>query len=571
MLGQGKVRSYMGRFTRQHHQEQGTTRLLIWPYLLCLIISLVRSSALASEAPQRATWTTECQTLAQDDYSKTLDAPSHLRHFVVVADAEGAPAHCHVEGSVSPLIQFELDLVPPSRWNGKVLVTFDTPCSPYLKRGYACVPLYRNNIKHQSDDEFIARQLKAGLKDWFDSLRSTHLITLAARAIVERYYAIPISRSYFMGCSAGGDSAMQEAQQFPADFDGLIAGELTPNPAEWAIARAWVAKTLAGEDGRAVLSDTSLGVLHRAALAACDADDGLRDGIISDPTICRVELSGLSCSSIRHADCLTTSELDAARKMYQGPTTSTGFSVTPYRLLAGSEPAWKSIAKSLDGLSTEFTFTFYGSIPQLTPRNLDLDRDYRRVGLGAQLSLSPDMRELARMGRKVIAYQGGNDTAQTAAGMIDYYRAIEKIVGGREVARNFIRLFVIPGMNHCSNGEGAYAIDYLSYLERWVEQEHAPDSMIGAHINDDYFRSLPINPKTVADRSFVFKGELPVALADYVRVLDLSFPLSAAVPVDFTRPVYPYPAHARYRGSGNPREAENFEEVTPESSHVDAP
>jgi hypothetical protein len=531
--------------------------------LACLVIGFLGFSASASEFKESAkgALSRQCAAISGADFSSTIDAPTHLRRAIVVPQTQGVPAHCRVEASISPMIQFELHLLPSADWNGKLLVTFDAPCGGYIRRGYACMPLYRNGGKHVTDQEDVARHLKAGLKDWTDAQRSTHLVTVAAKAIVERYYVKGIAKSYFMGCSAGGYEGFAEAQRFPWDFNGLVAGELTPYPVDWTVGNAWTARSLLGRDGKSILSAANLGALHRAVLAACDANDGLEDGIISDPLSCRVDLSALSCHAGEN-ECLSPSQLDAIKRVYSGPRTSAGVRITAFHLVPGSELGWSGIEKFLDGAS--FDSGFYGSHPPLTPQNFDLDKDYNRIGLAAQFSLSPDFRTFARAGGKLIAYQGGNDSAQTAAGMVDYYGEIEKIAGGNAAARDFVRLFVIPGMNHCANGEGAYAIDYLSYLEAWVERGFAPDRMLGAHINSDYFGSLPVNPQTLADRSFGVTGQLSPVLADYIKAIDLRFPLDRAIPVDFVRPVFPYPAIAKYRGTGDPKDAASFEPVLPE-------
>lgn len=123
--------------------------------------------------------------------------------------------------------------------------------------------------------------------------------------------------------------------------------------------------------------------------------------------------------------------------------------------------------------------------------------------------------------------------------MIDYYETVEKTMGGRASTQDFFRLFVIPGMNHCYGGDGAWAIDYLSYLEAWVEQGKAPDMMISAH---------PDGLKR--DEGYVLK-----------------LPLDASIPIGFTRPVYPYPLHAKYKGRGDPNKAENFSSASADGAH----
>lgn len=133
----------------------------------------------------------------------------------------------------------------------------------------------------------------------------------------------------------------------------------------------------------------------------------------------------------------------------------------------------------------------------------------------------------------MIAYLGGNDVAYVN-GIIDYYETVERTMGGRAATQDFFRFFLVPGMNHCSGGDGPYAIDYLSYLEAWVERGKAPDALIGAH------------PVTAPET--------------------LEFPLDPAMPVTFTRPIYPHPSYPKYKGSGDPNDASNFFPVNPRAT-----
>ena len=134
-----------------------------------------------------------------------------------------------------------------------------------------------------------------------------------------------------------------------------------------------------------------------------------------------------------------------------------------------------------------------------------------------------------------MVYQGWSDQDVPPEKTIDFYQTVQRTMGGRAAIESFFRLFMVPGMRHCSGGDGAFAIDYVSYMEDWVEHGHAPNLMIGAHVSD----------------------------LGWGQALGLKFPLDPATPVSFTRPVYPYPMHAKYKGSGDPTKAENFEAVEP--------
>jgi feruloyl esterase len=203
----------------------------------------------------------------------------------------------------------------------------------------------------------------------------------------------------------------------------------------------------------------------------------------------------------------------------------------------GSEESW--MLNFLDTWGDDyFTDTGLLSSPGRVWRStdFDLDRDYARTGVGVLFDdTNPDLRKLKAAGGKLIVYQGGNDTSETPPSVFDYYETVEKTLGGRAATQQFFRLFTIPGMEHCIGGDGAFSVDYLGYLEAWVEQGRAPDAMIGYHVDglrrfENNVLKPPPDPKTH---------------------------------VTFTRPHYPYPQHAKYKGTGNPTQAQSFEPAEP--------
>jgi feruloyl esterase len=147
---------------------------------------------------------------------------------------------------------------------------------------------------------------------------------------------------------------------------------------------------------------------------------------------------------------------------------------------------------------------------------------------------NPDMRKFKAAGGKLMLYAGWNDTVIPAE-LVDYYDTVERTMGGRAATQNFFRVFMVPGMNHCTGGEGPFAIDYLSYMEAWVERGQVPDKMIGAHVPG----------------------------LSWGQAFGLKFPLDPSTAITFTRPIYPYPLWAKYKGSGDPNKAENFKPFEP--------
>jgi feruloyl esterase len=171
-------------------------------------------------------------------------------------------------------------------------------------------------------------------------------------------------------------------------------------------------------------------------------------------------------------------------------------------------------------------------------KDFDFDRDYKRLGMMESLysGSNPDLRKFKANGGKLISYQGWADQSVVPLNVVDYYELAERTMGGRAATQDFFRLFMLPGVNHCRGGVGADAIDYVAYLEQWVEQGKAPDRLTARHVT-------------------------PEAFAKYTPT-NYFFPLPAAE-VQFSRPVFPYPLQARYKGAGDANDAANFEAVSP--------
>jgi feruloyl esterase len=380
-------------------------------------------------------------------------------------------------------------------------------------------------------------------------IRGPHVAALIGKAIAERFYKRASTKSYFLGCSNGGVQALSEAQRFPWDFDGIVSISGAPSYSDINMEILWGARTLRAPDGHLVLSRQDLELVHRAAIARCDMDDGVGDGIISDPYHCRFDPADLTCSAARPTACLTEAQVDAVRKIYAGPMTSKGEKKSYLRGAApGSELEW------IDGIAEYVSssrplgggedwalqvFRYMGFVPAPGPSwalpDFDFDQDYKRLGVSESLwsTSNPDLRKFKTAGGKLIVAQGWADASAVPAGPIDYYETTERTMGGRTATQGFFRLFVVPGMSHCTGGAGAFAIDWLGYLENWVEGGQAPEKVVGSHVSG----------------------------LTWEQSMELRFPLDQALAVTFTRPIYPYPLWAKYKGSGDPNRADNFTPV----------
>jgi hypothetical protein len=520
-------------------------------------LSIVSRGAMANSDDANA----RCQALAEVDFSNVAHAATQINTAKLVTNAEelfdgiegAAPPEllgkvykvlgslqplCRVSGYVTPNVGFNM-LLPLSHWNGKFLhvgcggwcgSTIYSTISCALHSDYACIGTdmghtgagglwFRNNLQAQIDFSY----------------RATHVTTLAGKAIVEQYYAMPPNKSYFFGCSTGGYQGMVEAQRFPWDFDGIIAGAPDMDESDLAVRGIWLKRNLIGKNGQLVLNSAAIQLVHQAVLAKCDMDDGVKDGIVSDPIHCKFDAADLLCTPAKKGGCLSPLQVQAVKNIYAGPMTSKSELISTRGVFPGSELNW---AENFSRVWGEEFFKDTGLLTTAGKEwmytDFDFDRDYARSGVGVIFAdTNPDLRKFKAAGGKLLSYQGGNDALEIPGAIFDYYETVEKTMGGRAATQDFFRLFMVPGMNHCTSGDGVFAFDYLSYLEAWVEHRRAPDVMIGAHVS---------------------------GLQKDADIL-LKYPLDPSTPIGFTRPIYPYPLYGKYKGSGDPNNAANFRAV----------
>jgi Tannase and feruloyl esterase len=532
---------------------------------LVLACSLCVSPARAEISPKMS-----CAELSHASSSVTLNPGTQIISSVQVAAADGMPSYCSVDGQIKPQVGFRL-LLPTRGWNGRFIefgcgghcgVMQSDQCMRPLRRGYACIV---SDLGHRGsgtgvggiwaktvDGTWAKNNLPAKLDLAY---RGAHVTALAGKATASRFYGARPAHSYFMGCSNGGREALQEAQHFPMDFDGIVAGSPPIRFAEVYMMYAWAYQTVHGPDGRQILGSSQLKLLHDAALASCDANDGLRDGIIGDPLACRFAPATLLCRKGQTGNCLDQRQVGAAEKIYAGPITSGGKRLFASGPLPGSEydaessqpSQWAIFVGNSDGTPSAgiataeqgFKYILFDENPpqswRLTDFNFDSDPTHLdEVGVLYD-SRNPDLSAFKENGGKLLIYGGMNDPVVLPRTITDYYRKITRVMGGGPKTHDFARLYMQPGVGHCGSGSGAGSIDYLTAIENWVERGAAPDKLIAFHFTqpgDDLYGLFP-----------------PVA-GD----------------IQFSRPLFPYPLQARYR-SGDPNQEGSFTSYDPERVH----
>ena len=461
------------------------------------------------------------------------------------ANALGTPAFCRVVGVTSPQVNFEVWL-PLDNWNGKYngvgnggmagVISYAAMAGA-LNRGYATAS---TDTGHDQAGGLFDASWASGRPDLIEDFghRGLHVTTVNAKAITESFYKEAPAYSYYTGCSKGGQMGLMEAQRYPDDFDGIIAG----NPAnDWtrfyAGAHLWYSLAMLDNNNAGWIPRSKLPAFGDAINAACDALDGIEDGILQNPLACNFEPATIQCpAGVDNDSCLTAQQVTAVEKIWSGVTNSSGELVYPGLVPGGeADPGgwglWVTGGEpftSLHWLGGEGFFRWFvfdDADWDFTTFDFDADLAYALDKVGPAVdSDNPDLRPLRDNGAKLIVYHGWSDADISPVASINYFEDVVAVIGddmrasNYETAlrstQNFFRLFMVPGMGHCSGGPGPDRFDALSALENWVENGIAPDSIQASKIQS---------------------GE-----------------------VTRTRPLCVYPEVATYSGVGSTDEAENF-------------
>ena len=504
--------------------------------ILCAAIFAYAGIAVS---PAQADTAGNCRALADHDFGLLTAAPTVITSANVAEAANDVPDYCRVQGIVSPQIGFELQL-PLNDWNGKFLFQGCGAmcgqmlglhgCAEAVARGYACATTDMGHRGLPYDGKWAYNNPIAE-RDF--GHRATHVATIAGKAVTDVFYGDPPTTSYFRGCSTGGRQALVAAQRYPADFDGIIAGA----PALYTLLGPplqlfWGMTVNLREDGSRIMSVDKLPLVYRAAVAACDKDDGIEDGLISSPQTCSFDPAVLECKGRTRETCLSGEELKVVQKLYTGAQPDSGFKILANGQWPGSELGWGGY---LSGGNYEFGNEILRYLvfsvdpgPTYDVSQFDWDTDPQRMDLSHITAGNPNLGSFRDGGGKLIMFQGMADAAIIGSGTEAYYSMMSDAMGGTDQTLPFARLFHFPGMDHCRGGAGLNHADLLSALEAWVEQGDAPDLIMGYHFDFENGEG-PIAP--------------PVALD----------PSQAA----FSRPIYPFPAVPEFTG-GDWRDANNY-------------
>lgn len=460
---------------------------------------------------------------------------------------EGLPAFCRVAGSMKPSsdsdIQFEVWL-PASGWNGKFQGVgnggfagsiFYAGLGNAISHGYAVASTDTGHHGGATDASWALGHHEKVVDFGY---RAIHETTVVGKSLAKALYGGDPKRSYFNGCSNGGRQALMEAQRYPADYDGIIAGAPANN---WTHLLANAAYNLqVTMDPAAYIPPAKIPAIEAAELAACDAKDGVKDGVIDSPDRCSFKPASMLCKEGDSDTCLTAPQIKAMETLLGGLKTANGKIFPGY--VPGGMPGqggWQTwIFGAQPGASLMYAFGngFFKQMlfedPAWDFHTFQPDRDTKVADDKWARTLNatdPDLSKFRARGGKLILYHGWSDPGISPLSTVEYFKSVQAKMGANQ-ADGFVRLFLAPGMQHCGGGPGPSSFGQNGVadndpqhnigraLEHWVEDGVAPAQIVAAK----------------------FKGDNP------------------AGGVERTRPLCPYPQVATYKGSGSTDEASNF-------------
>jgi feruloyl esterase len=490
---------------------------------------------------------TTAQTVAAGTFA---GPPAPFSGVDISALYKSLPEFCRVVAKGTPTTDSDITIevwLPTSGWNGKLQgignggfagLIDDMQLGMALKAGYAATATDTGHTGSPIDAKWAIGHPEK-VVDF--GHRGIHEMTRVAKAVVQAYYSKAPQRSYFAGCSDGGREALMEAQRYPEDYDGILAGA----PASY-----WTRLlTMAATDTQALTVDPAsfippkkIATIADAVNAACDAADGVKDGVLNDPRQCHFDPARIQCKAGEDSDnCLTVPQVAALETIYAGLHDTKGNQIFP-GFLPGAENgrggwgAWITGPAPAKSMMAFFGIGYFSNMVYEKP-----DWDYKTFAIEPGLKLAeertgkalnaidPNLGPFKARGGKLILYHGWDDPAIPAVNAVNYYQSVTKKMGQRD-ADSFVRLYVAPGVQHCGGGPGpdsfgqvgnlnfsdpTHSVD--AALEQWVEKGTAPSTIIASK----------------------YEGE------DRQHAI-------------MTRPLCPYPQAAKYKGSGDTNDAANF-------------
>jgi feruloyl esterase len=478
---------------------------------------------------------------------------------ITTVTKEAAPVpHCKVAGVIGPEIHFELLL--PEQWNGKFVmgggggfvgsVMNTSLLFGSLQAGYATVGTDTGHQAHAADASWALNNQERLVNFGHQAV---HRTAVTAKTFITAYYQNDIARSYFTGCSRGGGQAIMSAQRYPEDFDGVVAGAYAIDWTNLAAHLIQINQAMYPDPNNlqaAVVGPKEQELIESSYLAMCDAQDGIKDGILNDPRQCKFDVATLVCKGEKTDSCLSEEQLAAVKVIYDGPKDSKGNSFY-YGFPFGGETAEGGWSRWLTGglkyqagldefqggvdtgdfeapVSPSAVYSFGNGImkyfiyndPDWTYVNYNFDNFKEDAKQAAEIlnASNSDLSAFRKRGGKMILYSGWSDNAQSGLAMVGYY---ENVLAHDNSATEDARLFMMPGVEHCFGGPGPSFVNFLTEIDQWFETGKAPEQVAAYWLDEN------MQPNG-------------------------------------SRPVCAYPKVTRYDGKGDTRDAASFSCVDPQ-------
>jgi feruloyl esterase len=433
------------------------------------------------------------------------------------------PAFCRVAATLKPTSDSDIRIevwMPAAGWNGKLQSvgngawagTIGYPAmAAALAAGYAAAS---TDTGHEGNSAGFIPGHPEKLVDF--AWRSVHEMTVAAKGVIAAYYDGGPKVSYWNGCSTGGRQALTEAQRFPADYDGIVAGAPANYVTRLQAIQIQIAQATHNDEA-SYIPPAKYAVIHQAVLDKCDALDGVKDGVLENPTRCKFDPKILECKGADGPSCLTAPQVELVGKMYAGLVSGrTGQSIFP-GIQPGSELGWQMLSgpRPMDYAVDMYKVAVFHD-PEWSYLKFDADVDVERAEkqIGSLMNaIDPNLKPFLTHG-KLLQYHGWSDPGIPPESSVNYYTSVADKLDGTAKLTDSYRLFMVPGMFHCGGGDGTSTFDMVAALDQWVTSGKAPEQIPASRVRE---------------------GK-----------------------VDRTRPLCPYPQEAVYKGAGSVDEAGNF-------------
>ena len=485
------------------------------------ILALLFSAALAQQTPCEAL---KMLTLPKASITAAESVAAGPQQGGRGGQTMQLPAHCRVSIALTPSADSRIDMelwLPAENWNGNFLALGNggwagnierAALAAGLSRGYAAAS---NDTGHKGGSASFALGHPEKVIDF--GYRAMHEMAVQSKLVIQAYYKRAPRLSYYQGCSTGGRQGLMAAQRYPGDFDAIVAGAPVYNQIH--LNESQVARQVAMlRDPARLVPASKVTLFAGAVMAACDPQDGVKDGIISQPRRCTFDPSVLACKAGDAPDCLTASQVAAAKSVYLPVTTKSGALVYPGHS-AGFESAWRipSPGAAMNPLWSDMPRYIGRQDPNWDVMSFDLDVDLALAikNAGFIEAADPDLSKFKARGGKLLLYHGWADPGPAPENTINYWSSVVSRMGGQS-QNDWMRLFLMPGVGHCAGGVGPDQADFLGAIERWRDAGAAPDQI-------------------VATRG-AGRGGQP----------------------GMTRPLCPFPQVEKYKGTGSTNDAASF-------------